>query len=443
MESDMNSDISFTTNKPFHQMCDGKLSKKMIKDKTYPYLNIGLKIKDSEELLEISPSLSYLALGRGRYIYQTAASEVQIFDIKKSRIHFSIPIPGKCYDNLKVCFSFDEKYIVKLGGVLQIWDLKNKRLDFIIPYYVWIISCSNYNFGYIKVPDKIHIWSLTERSCTFEVFMKNPSSICFSPDSQLVAISSDLGNLNIINMKNEIIVSLEAHQKISEIIFSQNSEIFIYNLEDEYLIIHHIKSKNEICRLNCSNTFWKSISLSHDGDLLAYNSFPNSVYFIKNFSQNKMQKFQKWESQNEEIIGFRKSYLLLRNKSESSRLIDIRMMREQYVLVNKTKATSLAFSPDCNWLAIGMNNRVKMTCISDNKKNWGIEIGLKSWGMVKIKSLKFSADSKFLGIWSYPHLNVWNVVQKYSVIQVLSWHTRFIFSCQNVYGQLNIIKKMF
>ena len=431
MEPDMNSIMAQTGNQLVNQIYRGenKIYKKIIKNKTYPYLNISLRVY-KRDIFGISPCLSYLVICPCSSPNSAVNKyQIEIFDIKKSRPYLLIPLKSELIR--KVCFSFDEKYMIigYLHQDLEIWDINKKRIDFAIQdsfkykHLCETISCSNYNLGFVTTKNTIQIWSFTEKSCTFEVYAHQPESICFSPDGQLFAFLNVTGSIKIINMKKEIILSIEKHQGILAMAFSQDSEIFVFSLLDKNLIAYNIKSKNEIFRWSTIKAFTQSISFSPDGDLLQYfdfNGVCNSVYFLQNFKSSKIQKFQKWGTSREEIHYFGKSWFMLHDNSCNSRLIDIKMIREQSVLANKTNAKSLAFSPDSKWLAIGMNLRVKIVCISDNKKNWEFD----ACGNVKI--LRFSADSRLLGFWNFPFIEVRNVSEKYTVFNFYYNYSRLI-----------------
>ena len=257
--------------------------------------------------------------------------------------------------------------------------------------------------------------------------MEKPKSICFSPDSQLFAFLSSLGSMSIISMKKEIILSKEADKQISVMAFSQNSELFIYNISKSYVMIYNLKSKNDIFKLNYNYFLPDNISLTHDKYLLAYyyigtlRSYVSvtNIFYSNNFQELKFEENELKDKMN--IIDIEKSYIISGFfHGKYTRLLDIRIMRQQSVLVTKTKAKSLAFSTDNNWLAVGMNFKVKMVCISDNKKNWIIE----AFG--NVKSLKFSSDSHFLAFWSYPSIDVWDVLKKTKFFSVTYYFCRLI-----------------
>ena len=421
MELDMNSSIPQADNKLFNQIYQekNKFCKNMIKNKTYPYLNIPLKLY-KRDFVAISPNLSYLVIcpcsSNSNAVNKL---QIEIFDIRKSKNYLLIPLKE---DRLhKVCFSFDEKYII-IGYLLhdiEIWDLNNKRINFIVQYSFKSnplcdsISCSDYNLGFATKNNSIQLWSLTEKYCLFEVFIQKPNSICFSPDSQLFAYSSNIGNIKIIKMDKEIILSLDTYEFIIKMAFSQNSEILIYSLSNKNLIVYNIKSKNEIFRWNTIGMLARDFSISYNGDLITYfnlDGISESVNFIQICNSTKIRKFERLGIINQELIESEKSFLILNDKKCNLRLIDIRMMREQSVLIDETEGRGLAFSPDCKWLAIGMHLKVKMICIKDKEKNWEFDAN----GYVT--NLKFSADSQFLGFWAYPNIKILNVSEKYRVL---------------------------
>ena len=431
MESDINRSASQADSKPINQIYQeiNKICKKMIKYKTYPYLNIPIKLY-KRDFMGISPNLSYLALFSCSSNNEAVNKlQIEIFDTRKSKSYLEISLKKR--DQLpKVCFSFDEKYMIIASHLqdIEIWDLNNKRIEFIIkhsfksePLYE-TISCSDYNLGFGTKNSRVQIWSLTEKCFLFEGLMHKPS-ICFSPNNQLLGFSNNEGRIRIMNMKKEKILSLDTYEHIIKMAFSQNSKILICSLSNKNLILYNIKSKNEVCRWKTNDKQVRDFSISYERDLLRYfdlDSISNSAYLIQNFSSNNMKKFQKWGVINEEIIELGKSCLILNVNDCNPRLIDFRMMREQIVIVNKTKAKSLAFSPDCKWLAIGLHLKVKMIRIKDKKENWEFD----AYG--NVSSLKFSADSHFLGFWAYPKIEIRNVSEKYSVFSVCDYSFRII-----------------
>lgn len=303
------------------------------------------------------------------------------------------------------CFSHDGQKIASAGtdGKVKLWyidgtEIQNFEVRSGAANYV-SFSSADKKIAVASIDNVITLWDVDEDD--IKTFREDGSfkltHVCFSPDNQMMAVSTTDGTIKILSIDGREQKRIQAHSlEINSICFSPDSQEIASASGDHSVKIWNVNSGRESSSPIKHNTWVTSVCFSPDGNRILSSSADGVIKYctiersgIEN-SEKVCLQFRKYTREirllscspdGRKIAAFSANDIVTIWSSEG---------KELRTLIGNV--ASLCFSPDSQLIALGMvDGQVQIHNVNNQKK--GIYFSKHS---SMINSIYFSSDGKTL-----------------------------------------------
>jgi len=342
-----------------------------------------------------------------------------------------------------VVFSPDYKWLASVcrAGKIKIWDIKSYRLVKTFTIYDEFPDKNNvgwYNNFIAFSPDgkllavggsdKVKVWNVNNDKIT-NIFNKKVSSITFSPDSKKLAFASKDKGYKILDVESGKEISnylidiwdlsitqqsqiIRHSSVVNSISFSPDGRLLAGGCEDSTIQIWDVSNGQILQSMKDNNGQIMSIDFSSNSKLITSgNNYGQAklwniekaqllnTYTIHDFSNEKYYSYNPAIyvsfSPNDKLLGTTGANKITTWFTKTAK--PFKTFR------NSSSSSSISFSPDGKYLAIG-GNEIKIFDIEINRINRIIKEHNH-----EIKSIAFSPNKKWLAVVDRNCVHIWDL----------------------------------